>query len=134
MRAQVAPSPADIDATPVPISAPSCGTERFTVVPSPSCPHWLYPQHLMPPVVINAHAYPAPALTAATPESRPVTSTGTAESVNVVPLPSSPWLSSPQHTTPPAIVNAQLFPPPTDTAATPEPNPDTSTGTLELEN
>jgi hypothetical protein len=31
------------------------GLNLFVVVPSPSCPLWLLPQHFTPPAVVNAH-------------------------------------------------------------------------------
>ena len=46
------------------------------VVPSPSWPKSLSPQHLTPPALVSAQVWPSPAAIAVTPLVRPVTSTG----------------------------------------------------------
>ena len=57
----------------------STGVLRAVVVPSPSWPNRLLPQHLRPPAGVTAHVCLLPTETAATPLASPVTST------NVVP-------------------------------------------------
>jgi hypothetical protein len=52
------------------------------VLPSPSSPALLHPQHLTAPAVVTAHEWP-PAETVATPEPSPTTSTGVLELVLV---------------------------------------------------
>src|SRR5450759_2132408 len=91
------------------------GTLELVVVPLPSSPESLVPQHQTAPAVVTAQEW-APVLppivlfkeveTAATPELSPETPTGTLELV-VVPLPSSPYWLSPQHLTAPLVVTAQ---------------------------
>jgi hypothetical protein len=69
--------------------ATAVGTNRFSVVPSPSWPELPRPQHAAPPPVVAAHVWSAPAAMAATPEVRPMTATGTVLEV-LVPSPSWP--------------------------------------------
>src|SRR5262245_51662555 len=90
------PPGADATAT-TPLVRPltSTGVSRSVVVPSPSCPRLLLPQHLTPPALVSAQLYPPPAVTAATPLVRPVTSTGVSRSI-VVPSPIPPPLSVPK--------------------------------------
>src|SRR3989304_437900 len=57
----------------------------------------------------------------------PEPSTGALLSV-CVPLPSWPSALEPQHLTPPAVVSAQVWPPPAEIALTPLSSPRTSTG------
>src|SRR5512132_4030128 len=64
---------------------------------------------------------------AATPPSRPTTSTGTLVAA-VVPLPSLPREPAPQHLTPPAPVTAHVCRKPAAIARTPLPSPTTSIG------
>ncbi len=98
-------------------------------VPIPNWPKELLPQHFTPPAVVTAHVCAPPAEMAAAPLLKPLTFTGVLLSV-VVPLPNWPSLLWPQHFTPPAVVRAQVWPPPADTAATPLVRPLTSTGVL----
>src|SRR5882757_6801611 len=49
-----------------------------------------------------------------------------------IPFPSCPAELVPQHLAPPPLVNAHVFPPPALTAASPELNPVTSPGSLEM--
>jgi len=46
------------------------------VVPLPSSPEKLSPQHLTAPALVSAHVWKPPALIALTPPVRPLTSTG----------------------------------------------------------
>ena len=79
------------------------------VVPSPSCPLSLLPQHLTPPLVVSAQAWRLPSAIVLTPLLRPETFTGTLLSV-VVPSPNAPKTPSlrPQHLAAPAAVTAQV--------------------------
>src|ERR1035437_6065848 len=69
----------------------STGVALDVVVPFPNSSLLLFPQHFAPPLVMTAQVWIAwaPAEIAATPEVRPVTSTGVELFVNV-PFPSSP--------------------------------------------
>src|SRR5439155_9941770 len=96
----------------------SVGVQRSVVVPSPIWPRLFFPQHLIDAAVVRAHVWYPPAEIAATPDVRPLTSTGSARAV-VVPSPSWPKSFAPQHFTPPAEVRAQLCAPPADIAMTP---------------
>ena len=71
------------------------------VVPFPSCPKTLWPQHLTAPPLVSAQLWRLPAAIALTPLCSPETSTGVELSV-VVPSPSCPAALSPQHLTAPA--------------------------------
>ena len=62
------------------------GTNRASVVPSPSWPEVLLPQQRTPPPVVKAQVFSPPAARAATPPDRPLTSVGTLRLV-VVPSP-----------------------------------------------
>src|SRR3954469_7136252 len=62
--------------TPLVMPLTSTGVMRLFVVPSPSSATTLLPQHLTPPLVVSAHVWSPPALTAATPLVMPLTSTG----------------------------------------------------------
>ena len=70
------------------------------VVPRPSCPCALSPQHSTEPDASRAHADSHPALILVTPVESPVTSVG----VEVTENP----LIAPQHQTPPLTLSAQL--------------------------
>src|SRR6188768_1416095 len=85
----------------------STGVSRRCVVPSPSWPYWLSPQHLTPPPRRTAQLWLSPPATAMTPLARPDTAPGLHRSW-VVPSPSCPRLLSPQHSTPPSLVSAQV--------------------------
>src|SRR3990172_3409111 len=76
VRAHVWSLPAAICATPLPRPTTPTGVVRCAVVPSPSWPYSLYPQHFTPPAFVSAQVYASPAATAATPLPRPLTSTG----------------------------------------------------------
>src|SRR5438876_780697 len=73
------------------------GTSRFVLVPSPSWPDPLAPQHFTTPVTSTAQVWEAPAAIAVTPP-RSGTVVGTSRFV-VVPSPSCPEVLSPQHFT-----------------------------------
>src|SRR5947208_1826699 len=80
VSAQVWSPPAEIAATPPARPETSTGRWRSVVVPSPSCPQPLSPQHLIPPALVSAHEYPPlrspPAEIAVTPPASPETATG----------------------------------------------------------
>src|SRR3990172_8409821 len=96
----------------------STGVELSSVVPLPSCPYWLSPQHQAPPPA-RAQLWPPPgleskgwaeppALIAVTPH-RPATSTGPYQTAPMVgPWPTSPIWLLPQHRTRPST-SAQLW-------------------------
>jgi hypothetical protein len=87
VTAQVTRPPAAMDETPVARPTTAVGVVRELVVPSPSCPESFLPQHVTPPVVVNAQEWASPATTAVTPLPNPATSTGL-DRVVVVPSPS----------------------------------------------
>ena len=68
----------------------STGTRLSVVVPSPSSPSRLRPQHLTPPESVSAQVWSPLALIALTPLPRPTTSTGT-RLRTVRPSPSCPY-------------------------------------------
>ena len=124
--AQVWFCPAAIAVTPLVRPVTSTGVRRCVVVPSPSCPLVLRPQHLTPPAVVSAQVCERPAVTAAMPLVRPVTTTG-ASRCETVPSPSCPFRFSPQHfTAPPATAHVCLSP--AATLVAPLVRPETSTG------
>src|SRR3990172_8273091 len=94
----------------MPLARPetSTGVLLQVVVPLPSWPSSLEPQHLTPPPVVSAQVWLVPAATALTPLARPETSTGTLFSI-VMPFPSSPLSLEPQHLPPPSLVSAQVW-------------------------
>src|SRR5439155_2801121 len=85
-------------ATPLERPKTSTGVRGLTVVPSPSCPTVLAPQHFTPPVLVTAQVCLEDDLAAmaATPLVSPETSTGVVLPL-VVPLPTMPTLPSPPH-------------------------------------
>ena len=99
--------PVAIATTPLVSPETSTGVRRFAVVPSPSCPALLAPQHFTPWAVVSAHAWRYPIDTAVTPEVSPETFTGVSRLV-VVPSPTCPEPFAPQHFTPPLTVTAQV--------------------------
>ena len=117
------------------------GADLLVVVPSPSAPYVLKPQHFTPPFTISAHTWDVSsenanaAETAVTPRNGlesvelVTTSTGVDRSV-VVPSPNCPLEFLPQHFTPPFTINAQEVQPPAEIAATPLVNPVTSVGVV----
>lgn len=127
VRAHVASPPAATTTTPFVRPLTSAGTVLSVVVPSPSSPNTLRPQHLIPPVVVRAQVWLRSADTAAMPLVRPLTSTDV-EALVLVPLPSCPSVLSPQHFTPPAAMRAHECLNPALIATTPPVRPDTSTG------
>jgi hypothetical protein len=85
-----------VQVTPVPLMVTGLG--EFVVVPFPSCPHWLSPQHRTVPSPRSAQLWcHHPAVTATAPVI-PLTGTGVVRRV-VVPSPSCPDVFSPQHWT-----------------------------------
>ena len=129
VSAQVWSPPAAIALTPLASPLTSTGTLLSVVVPFPSWPKTLSPQHLTAPALVSAQVWTLPAAIALTPLASPLTSTGTLLSV-FVPFPSWPKPLKPQHLTPPALVSAQVWTPPAAIALTPLASPLTSTGTL----
>src|SRR2546427_654717 len=89
----------------------STGVEVSVVVPSPSSPSPLFPQHFAPPPTVRAQVWEAPATIAVAPEARPETLTGVDLNL-VVPFPSWPKSLAPQHFAPPAVVRAHVCRPP----------------------
>src|SRR5947207_10735443 len=68
VSAQTWPSSTVIAVTPLERPETSTGVWRSVRVPSPSSPSTpLYPQHLTPPALVNAHVTPVPAAIAVTP-------------------------------------------------------------------
>src|SRR6185437_13063877 len=63
-----------------------------------------------------------------TPDESPVTATGISDVVPLVPFPSWPAESSPQHMAAPAVVRAHAWLMPEETAVTPDESPETGTG------
>src|SRR5687768_17451006 len=107
MSAQAVPSDAaDIAVTPLESPETSTGVVLGVLVPLPSCPKKLLPQHLTAPVPLSAQLKEDPAATATYPLASPTTST--AEPFpTVVPSPNCPLAFAPQHFTPPTAVTAQ---------------------------
>ena len=104
------------------------GTGLSVVLPSPSWPDPLAPQHLTPPESVSTHVSLPPEAMATTPLARPVTSTGVRLSMVVAPVPSAPLAFEPQHWTPPAAVIAHVCASPAATEVTPLASPVTATG------
>ena len=71
--AQVCQTPAAISTTPLVNPTTSCGetTGLMLVVPFPSWPKKLPPQHLTPPIEVSAQAWSEPAETAITVPDKP---------------------------------------------------------------
>src|SRR5688572_2757678 len=106
MTAHACAPPADIATTPLPSPTTSTGVGRSVVVPSPSWPSRLLPQHLTPPEVVKAHELnPRPAATAATPLDSPGTSSGFG--LEALHPPGFPRFH-PQHFSPPESITAQV--------------------------
>ena len=101
---------------------------------SPNCPCSLSPQQKTLPSPVSTHVCQCPELIAEiwVPASAPVrlTATGTAE-FWADPLPSCPWLLSPQHQGLPSLLNAHVCQPPalTATSRLPAASLETSTAT-----
>jgi hypothetical protein len=73
--------------TPVDRALAATGVSRSVVVPSPSCPKALAPQHTIPPPLVTAQVWNTPVATAVTPLDRPLNATGV-NRFAVVPSPS----------------------------------------------
>src|SRR5271154_686744 len=97
------------------------GTTLSVIVPFPSWPNWLPPQHRTPPAFVSAQAYPWPAEIAATSEESPEMGTGTL-------LTCAFPRSASQQSTAPAFVSAHSSPV-TEMLPTPAVSPVTATGT-----
>src|SRR5258706_127815 len=78
-------------------------TSRSAVLPSPTWPVSLWPQHCASPRRVTAHVCISPAESIATPFASPVTSTGVSRVV-VELSPRPPWPLHPQHRAPPLRV------------------------------
>lgn len=76
VRAHVCSRPAEIAETPVESPKAATGVERSVVVPSPSCPYWLLPQHFTPPLLMSAQVCVPPVAIAETPLESPETPMG----------------------------------------------------------
>src|SRR5436190_24342705 len=83
------------------------GVYESFVVPLPSWPNELRPQHLTAPLLKSAHVWPPPIAIAITAPPSPTTSTGVDRMLNV-PSPSRPNWLNPQHFAAPDTVRAQL--------------------------
>ena len=99
----------------------------LSVVPSPSWPEKLAPQHWAAPPVVSAQLWPTPTVIDATPVSSPKTGVGV-KRLDVEPSPSWPKKLPPQHRAAPSVVTAQVLLLPMANAATPLDSPKTSTG------
>src|SRR4029450_5281612 len=97
------------------------------LVPSPSCPQQLFPQHLTPPWLVSAQELPPPVEIAVTPPERPETSTGLLR-ITVVPSPTWPLKLAPQHLAEAAVVTAHVTALAAEIAAAPLPRPATARG------
>src|ERR1700722_1406463 len=95
------------------------GTLLFFLLPVPSSPNWLSPHASTLPVVVSARVWNVPDDTDATltPRGR-CTRTGTRRRPPVCALPSCPWSSDPQASSPPAVVTANIWPSPAAIAVT----------------
>jgi len=89
----------------IPVTA--MGVDESVVVPLPSSPSGLCPQHLAAPPASTAHVWLKPVAMAVA-LVIPLTATGVNESV-VVPLPSSPKPFHPQHLTVLAVSTAHVW-------------------------
>ena len=107
VTAQVWPLPAATASTPLASPLTGTGVSRCVVVPSPTWPYPLYPQHCTPPPLVSAQVWLLPAITDTTPLSSPLTGTGIT-CVVVVPSPSWPEPLYPQHCAPPLLVSPQV--------------------------
>ncbi len=89
VSAQLKLLPAVIAATPLDRPVTGTAVALLVVLPLPSWPFPLLPQHWTPPALLIAQAWVVPTVTARTPLVRPVTFTGVAL---VVVVPSPSWL------------------------------------------
>src|SRR5262245_96509 len=116
--------PSETSATLLPrVLPPACtGVVLATVVPSPSWPHWLLPQHQRVPSIFRAQLRRVPSEISATalPSALAPACTGVVFEVKV-PSPSWPESFAPQHHRVPSVLRAQLCPSPSarSTAALP---------------
>src|SRR5438105_468284 len=96
----------------VPVLNPvtTTGVDALVVVPLPSWPYPLNPQHRAVPFATNAHEWKPPALIAVV-VVKPCTATGV-DALIVVPLPNCPEPLAPQHLAVPSASNAQEWLPP----------------------
>ena len=92
--------------------------DESVVVPSPSCPYELFPQHWTEPLPTIAQLCTAPAAIAVAPPDSPETGTGVADETLVVPLPSWPNSLYPQHDTEPSPTSAHVCSPLAEIAVT----------------
>src|SRR5205814_1156441 len=101
------------------------GTERSSVVPSPSWPKLLFPQQSATPSERRAQVWAAPAASAST-SARIFTATGVSD-VDAEPSPSWPELLLPQQTAVPSPRRAQVWLAPAAISAAPS-SPGTGPG------
>ncbi len=127
VTAQLFLKPAATAATPPLRPIGEAGVRRPVVVPSPSWPKPLLPQHSVPPDVITAQVWASPPSSEATPPPTAEATTGTVWLV-VEPSPSWPLAFAPQHTTMPLVFSAQVWYAPAAMADTPLARPETATG------
>ena len=98
-------------------------------VPFPSSPWKSKPQHITVPAAVTTQVCAPPAATARIAVGRPVITTGPRPDVDAA-GPSSRYALSPQHSTPPPDIRAQVSTMPAEIAAALPGRPVTSTGTL----
>src|SRR5919201_613279 len=125
LRAHAKRSPTETSAVAVPSAVTWTGVSRSTVVPSPTMPNSLSPQHHSVPSVLRAQAAALPVDTWATLLPRLITWPG----VDRWPLVPSPRKPLPQHQSVPLPFRAQVKRSPADTSTTSVPIAVTWTGT-----
>src|SRR5262245_55934360 len=108
LRAHVNCAPVAISATSEPSAITCTGDGAVVVVPSPTAPALLPPQHQSVPSVLRAHVCPGPADTSATLAPSAVTWTGDTL-FTVVPSPSCPAPLLPQHQRVPSVLRAHVW-------------------------
>jgi hypothetical protein len=101
-------SSAPLKSGPAGVEMTSTGALRLVpIVPSPSCPEVLKPQHLTPELLMRTQLWLPPTVNAVAELSRLTTSSGVNE-LAPSPLPSAPPAPHPQHFAPPVAISAQL--------------------------
>jgi len=110
------------------VKVTSRGWGLAMLVPSPSCPYTLSPQHFTSLLVVIAQVCHDPAATAAIPEDKPITCVGWVRKV-VVPSPSCWELLRPQQYTAPESRTAQVCLAPALIPTAADGNPTTAVGT-----
>src|SRR5580698_7000291 len=87
--------------------ATATGTDDAVVVPLPSSPDSFAPQHATWPSDFTAQSWNGPLPIAVTPLRLETATGGRTSEASIVPLPSSPSPSNPQHRTVPSTSSAQ---------------------------